>query len=39
VTLVQRLGGTVAAFAVLVELGFLQGRTRLAVPVRALATV
>lgn len=39
VNLVERMGGTVAAFTVLVELGFLDGRQRLTVPLRTLATV
>ena len=39
VGLVQGMGGEVVGFAALVELGFLGGRSRLAVPVRALATV
>ncbi|GHJ15755.1 adenine phosphoribosyltransferase [Micromonospora sp. AKA38] len=38
--LVERAGGTVAGFTVLLELGFLQGRERLAPrPVHALLTV
>jgi len=38
--LVERLGGSVASVAVLMELGFLDGRSRLAGhPVRALVTV
>ena len=38
--LVERAGGTVAGFTVLLELGFLDGRTRLAGrPVHALLTV
>lgn len=38
--LVERAGGTVAGFTVLVELGFLSGRSKLAgYPVRALLTV
>ncbi len=38
--LVERAGGTVAGFSVLLELGFLKGRERLApMPVHALLTV
>lgn len=38
--LVERAGGTVAGFTVLLELGFLQGRERLAPrPIHALLTV
>jgi adenine phosphoribosyltransferase len=38
VSLVEGMGGQVVALAVLVELGFLDGRSRLSVPVHALAT-
>jgi len=39
-SLVERVGGTVVSFAVLMELGFLHGRERLGSrPVRALVTV